>query len=101
MDRKWRRPSGLRGAVLDGFLVVLWDGLHRGKIAFDALLLKRGFIEVGIGANKKNGLAFNGGAKGVEVAASLGRYKQNGLFSFGGHRYRRAFNPLLVPGFDW
>src|ERR1035437_1987686 len=88
------------GAVLDGFLVVLWDGLHRGEIAFDALLLKGGFIEVGIGANKETWLAFNGGAKGVEVAASLRRYKENGLLSLGGDRDSRAFSSLLVPGFD-
>src|ERR1035437_9036452 len=85
---------------MDGFLVVLWNCLHRGEIAFDALLLKGGFIEVGIGANKETWLTFNGGAKCVEVASSLRRYKENGLLSFGGDRYSRAFNSLLVPGFD-
>jgi len=87
--------------LLDGLRVALWDCLHGGEVAFDALLLEGGFVEIGVGANEEAGLAFDGGAEGFEVATGFRRDEDEGLLGFVGNDDGGSFGRLLVPGVDF
>ena len=95
------RSGELCGVVLDGLRIVRRNGLHRSEIALDALLLEGSFVEVGIGPDEEAGLAFDGGAKSSEVAASFRRNKKHRFFGIRGDGYSRAFSILFVPGVDF
>ncbi len=87
--------------ILDGFWVACRDGSHGGEVAFDALLLEGGLVEVGVGADEEAGAAFDGGAEGFKVTAGFGGDEEEGLLGVGGDGDGGAFRGvLLVPGVD-
>src|ERR1019366_1740062 len=91
--------SQLGGVLLNGLWVILRNGLNRGQITLDALLLEGRFIQVDIGANEQTGLASDGGAKSFEIATRFRRDKDQRLLRFTGNDDGRAFSCLLlVPG---
>ena len=98
LESKGRGQLG--GVILDGLWIILWNGLHGGKIALDALLLEGGFIEVGIGANEETWLALDGGTKRFEIATSFRRDKEKRLLGVFWDGNGGAFGRLLVPGVD-
>jgi len=76
-----------------------WNAADAGEIFFDARLLEAGFDEILLGSDEDAGLAFDGGAKGGEVAAGFWCEEEHGLLSFGGDDDEGTFFAnFFIPG---